>query len=274
MSNTENQMVDTGQGVLVGVQPAQPRAAGDWQGNTRPDQAVSQPVVVVQPGGNGQQPMARWTDEDIARARQEEKDKLYGRIEEMGAQLKELSEARTAELAEREAAAAAAADALRIKEEDELGVRELLAKRETEFQAQITALEKRYDADRAVFEQERRLQEIETYRRERIEQEAEFILPELRDLISGITPEAVDASIEVMKARTEQIFANMQAAQPQPYQYQPVRGAAPTAPPVGPMEQLPAYESLTPEDIKGMDMETYKKYRPQLLQATRPRPQR
>jgi hypothetical protein len=36
------------------------------------------------------------------------------------------------------------------------------------------------------------------------------------------------------------------------------------------MEQLPSYESLTPEDIKGMDMETYKRYRTQLLQATSP----
>jgi len=36
------------------------------------------------------------------------------------------------------------------------------------------------------------------------------------------------------------------------------------------MEQMPSYESLTPEDIKGMDMETYKRYRSQLLQATSP----
>jgi hypothetical protein len=115
---------------------------------------------------------------------------------------------------------------------------------------------------------------VQEYRRDRIEQEAEYILPELRDLISGDTPESIDASIEVMKARTEQIFTNMAAANQPPIPFQP-RGAAPTAPPVGPMEQMPSYESLTPDDIRGMDMDTYKRYRPQLLQATNPnrRPQ-
>jgi len=128
-------------------------------------------------------------------------------------------------------------------------------------------LEQRYDADRAIFDRERAFNELQEYRRQRVEQESEFILPELRDLITGDNPAAIDASIEVLKARTEQIFANMASAgpvMPQP------RGAAPTSPPVGPMEQMPSYESLTPEDIKGMDMETYKRYRSQLLQATSP----
>jgi hypothetical protein len=111
---------------------------------------------------------------------------------------------------------------------------------------------------------------VQYYRRDRIDQESEFILPELRDLITGDTVQAVDASIEVMKARSEQIFANMAAANQQLPPFQQPRGAAPTAPPVGPMEQMPSYESLTPDDIRGMDMETYKKYRGQLLQATSP----
>jgi hypothetical protein len=74
-----------------------------------------------------------------------------------------------------------------------------------------------------------------------------------------------------MKPRSEALFANMAAAQ----QPQPFRGAAmPSVPPVGPMEQLPSYEQLTPDDIKGMDMDTYKRYRQQLLQATSPNRQR
>ena len=36
------------------------------------------------------------------------------------------------------------------------------------------------------------------------------------------------------------------------------------------MEQLPSYEQLSPQDIAGMDMDTYKRYRPELLQATNP----
>jgi hypothetical protein len=261
-------IADTGQGHLVGVQPAQPRQASNWVDNGRPDQQVTQPQVNVAPGnGNAQQQSRFFTEEQVEAIRREEKDKLYGRIEQMGSQLEELQAARQAEQEERERLAAEAAEAQRMKEESELEVRDLLTRRETEWQQQLAKLEQRYDADRAIFERERAFNELQEYRRQRVEQESEFILPELRDLITGDNPAAIDASIEVMKARTEQIFANMAAAgpaMPQP------RGAAPTSPPVGPMEQMPSYESLTPEDIKGMDMETYKRYRSQLLQATSP----
>ena len=120
-----------------------------------------------------------------------------------------------------------------------------------------------------MFQKERQLQEAELYRRDRIAQESEYILPELRDFITGSSPDEIDQSIEMMKARTASVVANFVAAEPPPVPFQP-RGASPTAPPVGPMEQLPSYESLTPEDIKGMDMDTYKRYRSQLLQATSP----
>ena len=38
-------------------------------------------------------------------------------------------------------------------------------------------------------------------------------MPELRDLITGSTPEEVDASIEAMKSRTEQIIADLRKQQ-------------------------------------------------------------
>ena len=60
-----------------------------------------------------------------------------------------------------------------------------------------------YEADRAVLEREHQLRELEDYRRDRIEQEAEFIMPELRDFITGSSPQEIDASIEAIKARTE-----------------------------------------------------------------------
>ena len=265
----EPTIADTGQGHLVGVEPARPRQAADWGQNGRPDQQVTQPNISV--GNGNQQPQGTsrfFTEEEVNEIRRQEKDKLYGRIETMGSQLEELQSARAAEAAERERLAQEAAEAQRLKEEGELEVRDLLARKETEWQQQLAKLEQRYDADRAVFDRERQFNELQEYRRMRVEQESEFILPELRDLITGDNPAAVDASIEVMKARTEQIFANLSAAN-QPVMPQP-RGAAPTSPPVGPMEQLPSYESLTPEDIKGMDMETYKRYRSQLLQATSP----
>lgn len=267
MSN-DSTITSDGQGVLVGVTPAQPQNAMQWS-QQRPDGAVTQPVQVVdQPQ---QQPNGRFTEQDIERARQQEKEKLYPRIEEMTSQLKELRDAREAEQAERERLALEAEEARRAKEESEMDLRALFEKREAEFQSQISELSTRYDTDRAIFERERSLQEAHAYRMARIDQESEYILPELRDLIGGDTPEAVDASIDEMKARTDAIIGNMQAAaQPQPF-----RGAAmASVPPVGPMEQMPSYEQLSPEDIRTMDMDTYKRYREQLLRATSPNRQR
>jgi DNA repair exonuclease SbcCD ATPase subunit len=260
-----NQIVSDSQGVLVGVQPAQPQTSNFQQ--LRPDQAVSQPVQVVdQANGNGNG--ARFTAEQLEEARRQEKEKLYPRLEELGSQLKTLQEERQAELAARQAEIDERDAQLRAKEESEMEIRDLLAKREGEFRSQIDEINQRYETDRAVFERERALQEAAQYRLARIEQESEFIFPELRDLVGGSSPEEVDASIEEMKARSEQIYANLQAAmQPAPF-----RGAAmPSVPPVGPMEQLPSYEQLTPEDIRAMDMDTYKRYRQQLLNATSPR---
>ena len=263
----DNTISSDGQGILVGVQPATPGQAVYTM--PRPNEAVSQPVQVVeQPPQQPTNP--RFSEEDIERARQQEKEKLYPRIEEMSEQLKSLKAERDAEQAERQRLAEEAEAARRTQEEQEMDLRSLLERREAEMRSEIESLNSRYETDRAVFERERAMLEAQQYRQARLDQEPE-IIPELRDLIRGDTPEEVDRSIEEMKARSESIIGNMRAAmEPQPF-----RGTAmPSVPPVGPMEQLPSYEQLTPEDIRGMDMNTYKRYREQLLAASSPNRQR
>ena len=62
------------------------------------------------------------------------------------------------------------------------------------------------------------------------------------------------------------IVGNIQAAQQGQRMAQ--RGSSVTSPPVGPMEQNnEGYETLTADDIRGMDMATYAKRREQLLGA-------
>jgi hypothetical protein len=268
---SSERITSDGQGVLVGVDPANPQPANSFQQQQqRPDQAVSQqqPAAPQQQTPPGPQP--RWSDEDIERARQQEKDKLYPRLEEMNAQLKAIQEERQTELAERQRLAEEAEAARRAKEESEMEVRQLLEKREQEWNQRFEQQQARYEHDRAIFEQEQRRVEVANYRRDRIEQEQEFILPELREFVGGDTPEEIDASIEAMKMRSESIINNVAAAsQPQ------FRGTVmPSVPPVGPMEQLPTDQTLTPEDIKGMDMKTYERYRDQLLRATSPNQRR
>ena len=162
-----------------------------------------------------------------------------------------------------EAEARRLADEARKKEESAMELRDLLEKREREMNERFQELERQREQDRAVYEQERRLMELDSYRRARIEQEAEFILPELRDLIRGSSEADIDQAIADAKQRTDAIIGNFTAVASQPNPMP--RGASPTAPPVGPLEQMTTYQTLTPEDIKGMDIETYKKYRDQLL---------
>jgi hypothetical protein len=257
--------VDSGNGFLVGVDPVQPRN-GQQNGQQQPPEQAQQP-----PQGTGR----FFSEEDVERIRQQEKDKLYGRIEEMGTELRTMREEAVArEQAAQEAiqqAAAAEAEAQRQREEEELSVRELLTRREQEWETRFTEQQQSYARDRAIFDQERSLTLLGEYRRDRIEQESPFIIPELRNFVNGNSPEEIDQSIEFIKQQSAAISANFAAAAEQQVQQQPFRGAAmPSVPPVGPMEQLPSYESMSPEVIAAMDNETYKRYRPQLLQQANP----
>ena len=261
---SDNANGDTGSGFIVGTDPPKPQQAADWPTQT-PAQSVSQPVQVVEPPPV--QPTGRaFTTEDIERARQQEKDKLYPRLSTMEEELKALRAEREAEQAEKQRLASEAEEARRAKEEGEMEVRSLLEKRESEWNNRFTSLEQQREQDRAVWERENQLRDLEDYKRARLDQEAEFIIPELRDYVTGVSETEIDASIESVKQRTKAILDNMFAAAQQ--QAPPPRGAAPTAPPVGPMEQQQTYEQLTPDDIRSMSMEDYKRYRQGLLEAS------
>lgn len=246
----EQVVADTGNGFLTGVERAQPRYAQERPlQQPDPQQGYQQPQVVI-------------PEEFLQAARQQEEQ-----LQTVTSQLQELRQAREEELAERQRLADEADAARKEKEEAEMDLRALMEKRDADFQAQLEERDRRYEADRAVFDQERRLTEVNEYRRARIDQEAEYIDPNLRDMVGGSSVEEVDQSIEFIKEKSAVIAASYAAAQQQPFRSGTVM---PSVPPVGPMEQLPSYEQLTPEDIKGMDIDTYKRYRTQLLQATNP----
>jgi hypothetical protein len=268
-------VVESGNGFITGVDPrGRQMTAAEWQAANGGN---GQGYVQGTPGGNFQQPQQQqagtpgqvFTAEDIARARQDEKDKLYGRIEEMGTQVQQLAAEREArEAAEQERLAQADA-AARAAEEAQMDVRQLLESRQTEWDQRFQALERERDTERALREQEQKFSDLKDYRRLRIEQEANSIMPELRDLVAGESEQAIEASIMAMQQRTEAILASVQGVVAQ--QRQAVRGVGITAPPVGPMEQQTTFETLTPDDIRSMDMTTYAKYRDRLLQQTHQR---
>lgn len=259
---------DTGTGFIEGVEPAQPRNAAEWgQVETAVSQSQQPPIQITDPQPPEEQGQHQLSEAEralVEQARREEKDKLYGRMESMQEQLQRLTQEREEREREEQEAIAAAEAERKAKEEEEMELRDLLESREKSLREELDTLKNEREADRAIFEKERRLLELDQYRQARIEQEAEYIMPQLRDLISGEDEAAIDSAIEDAKQRTSAILDDVRASVPAP---QTQRGVASTAPPVGPMENVSEMQSLSPEDIRTMDMDTYRKHRDQLVQA-------
>jgi hypothetical protein len=226
-----------------------------------------------------------FSEDEVQKIRQQEKGKMYKRLEDadhrvksMEEQLNVLSSEREKAIKEAEERARKESDILRQREIEELSAKELLAKREDEFNSRInqveqewgqkfSELEKQRQAQDALLEKERSLQQLESYRQRRLQVEQETIIPELRDLISGNTEEEIDNSIAVLRERSNAIIESIQRTSP------PARpkGASLTAPPSGPLDNQSEYQTLSAEDIRNMPMDQYVKMRDRLMNA---RPQR
>jgi hypothetical protein len=276
-STYPSQQGDTGSGFVVGTDPpkapmtqaelAALQAGGQQQGGQQPPTIVIQGVQ-AQPGWQPQPGVRYFTEDEVGAIRQEEKEKLYGRlqtVEEQLAQAKADREAREAALAQQQAEVE---EARRRAEEEQMDVKQLLERRDSEWQQRFQNIEQERERDRLIFAQEQRYQQVEAYRRDRLAQESEWIFPELRDLVSGADEAEIDQAIEQMKVRTGGILQQVAAAQQQLPQQRPqtLRGVAPTgAPPQGPMEHQTSVQQISLEDLQKMDPRTFAVYRDQLL---------
>lgn len=226
-----------------------------------------------------------FSEEEVQKIRQQEKGKMYKRLEDadtrvktMEEQLSILSRERESAIKDAEARARKEAELLRQREVEELSAKELLLKREDEFNHRInqveeewgqkfSELEKQRQAQDAMLEKERQMQQLESYRQRRIQAEQENIIPELIDLVTGNSEEDIENSIKVLRERSSAIIEAIQRTS------QPARpkGAPVTAPPTGPMDNQQEYQTLSAEDIRNMPMDQYVKMRDRLLQARSPR---
>lgn len=228
--------------------------------------AVSQEVINAD-SANG---IPSFTADDVAKARAQEKQKLYPQVEKLQEELASLRQKeaeREAKEAERKAARTAreaeAAAERKKQEEAELEVRDLLSKKEQEWQAQLEAERLEREKAFALLDQERKFQELSTFRQQRLEQERNEIVPELIDLISGNTKDEIENSIADLKARSAKIFENVAAASQQTRK--DMVGARVTAPASGPLDNDSAQSSFSPERIAAMSQAEYAQHRSKLL---------
>lgn len=222
-----------------------------------------------------------FTEDDIVKARQQEKDKLYKRIEDADSRVKSMEDQLSTLTSEREAAIAEAAERarkeaelLRQREMEELSAKELISRTEDEFKSRLNQVEQEWQekfqrmdqerqAQEALLEKERYMQAVESYRQRRIAEETETIIPELRDFITGNSEEEIDNVIATLRDRSNAIIESIQQAT-QPNR---PRGVPVTSPPVGPMDNQMEYQSFTAEQIRSMPMDQYREMRDRLLKA-------
>lgn len=237
-------------------------------------------VQATEPHNHQQQKL--FTEEEIAKARQQEKEKLYKRIEDADSRVKTMEEQLAVIASEREAAIKEAADRakkeaelLRQRELEELSAKELVTRTEEQFknrinqveqewQEKFSKLEQERQAQEALLEKERYLQAVESYRQRRMSEESDAIIPELRDFIAGNNEEEIENSIAVLRDRSNAIIESIQQAT-QPGRN--LRSAPVTAPPIGPMDTQTEYQQLSADDIRNMPMDQYVKMRDRLLKA-------
>ena len=208
-----------------------------------------------------------FTADDVAKAREQEKAKLYPQMEKMKEELSTLKKAREDDEsrraqfeAQKEADRAAQENA---KAEEELSAKDLLKKKEQEFQSMLEAERLERERAFALLDQERKFQELNNYRQQRVEQERENIVPELIDLIDGNTADEVEQSIAMLKEKSARILSSAQQAMQSARQQ--MAGTRITNPAAGPLDNDSDQKSYTPDSIRDMSLADYAKQRAKLL---------
>ena len=208
-----------------------------------------------------------YTEDDLARVRSQEKDKLYPVVESLKGEVAALKKEKEEKAARK---AAEEADKLAIqaaneksKLEDDLDAKELIKVKEKEWQEQLERERSERERAFALLEQERTYAELQSYKQNRFEQERENIMPELADLVSGNTAEEVDASLESLKERSARILESAQSAMQNARKE--MTGTRATLPPAGPLETNSEQRQFTAQDIASMSMNDYAKYRDKLM---------
>ena len=206
-----------------------------------------------------------FTLEDLENARREERDKLYGKINQTDDKFKtmqdELSNLRKFQKEQEKAEEKRQAEieaARKAAEEEKLSAKELITQRNQEWEERFAVIQAQLEQERAIFAKEREFNELRNYVRERIAAESDNIAPELLDYIDGNTREDIDASIERAKAKTAAILEGLQAAQTAARAGMHGTGTGPS--PIT-QDQIPSSQEISAEDIQGMDWKSFAKLR-------------
>jgi hypothetical protein len=206
-----------------------------------------------------------YTDDDLAKVRSQEKEKLYPQIESLKEELLSIKKEKEEEAALRAAEAEASAAKIREEALAELDSKSYADARLSELQEQLERERVERERAFALLEREKTYADLQAYRQQILDQERDSIIPELVDLIQGNTREEVQASVENLKDRSARILESAQSAMQNARKE--MKGTSITTPPNGPLETNSEQRNFTPQEIAEMPMNEYSKYRSRLLSS-------
>lgn len=207
----------------------------------------------------------------LAKARKEEKDKLYPALDSYKDQLSQIQKSVSdfeKERKDREDALAQAqkeaADAARAKQEAEMDAKTLIETKLKEtndsWETRFTQLHNERESERAQLAKEREYNELIDYRNGRLAELSSEIAPQFHGFITGNTREEIDAAIAQATNATQSIFNEVQQAQAAAPQTP--RGVSATGySAFGPMEGVLGQQTYSAEDINKMSMREYEEFR-------------
>ena len=201
-----------------------------------------------------------YTEEDLKRVREQEKNKLYDTIESLKGEVSLLAKDREERLSEAERLRKDAEEESRKKAESEMDTRQLLELKEKEWQAQLEEVKSENARNLALVERERQYAALTEYRNRRVQEEQDNIIPELVDLISGNTPDEIEQSITGLRDRSSKILDS--ASQALQSTRREMTGTRPTLPPT--MENNSDQQQFSAEQISAMSVSEYAKVRDRL----------
>jgi len=251
--------------------PAQPGLAATIESPNPQDNGAQSPnpsPAAFQHGATGERV---FTEADIAKARKEEKDKLYSDMASLKDQfaqaqktLQEIQEQKAAELAEAQRKQAEKDAQLQAKKEEEMSAKALLESKLKEtndtWEERFNKLQQERDNERALAAKEREYNDLVDYRNAQLQANANDIAPQFHNFIAGSTKEQIDSAIAQAKAATQSIFDEVAAARQQQTPQQ--RGVSTTGyTALGPLDGQMGQKTYTPEDINNMSMAEYAEFR-------------
>jgi len=232
---------------------------------TTPAEPPAQPPRTQRTGG---EPPQAFTQEDVERIRQEERQRVLAEQTRADTLENELAQYRKADEDRKAAEAKTQRDADRAakkKQEEEMELRDLIQKKDQEWEQRLADERAEREKAFALLEQERHHASLQTYLAQRMAEHGDEISPELRDLVSGSSEQEIDASIQLLIQKSALIQQNAVSAMRNINAGRPMAGV--TAPPVGPMESAGATRTYTADELKAMTPEEYAAERDNLLRA-------